>query len=106
MNKTHKRELKKIPKRIKLKKEPTIIHPTDTYTITPVKYEKKKKKCQKFPTPRGQHLVHRYRIKKKRVEKEKKDFHERVEHGGQTIDSVTLLPFKRTRLRVNGSIER
>lgn len=43
MNKTHKRELKKIPKRIKLKKEPTIIHPTDTYTITPVKYEKKKK---------------------------------------------------------------
>lgn len=42
MNKTHKRELKKIPKRIKLKKEPTIIHPTDTYTITPVKYEKKK----------------------------------------------------------------
>lgn len=82
MNKTHKRELKKIPKRIKLKKEPTIIHPTDTYTITPVKYEKKKKKCQKFPTPRGQHLVHRYRIKKA-CGKRKKDFHERVEHGGK-----------------------
>lgn len=48
MNKTHKRELKKIPKRIKLKKEPTIIHPTDTYTITPVKYEKKKKSAKNF----------------------------------------------------------
>lgn len=42
------RELKKIPKRIKLKKEPTIIHPTDTYTITPVKYEKKKKSAKNF----------------------------------------------------------
>lgn len=82
MNKTHKRELKKIPKRIKLKKEPTIIHPTDTYTITPVKYEKKKK-CQKFPTPRGQHLVHRYRIKKKRVEKEKKIFTSASNTGGK-----------------------
>lgn len=48
MNKTHKRELKKIPKRIKLKKEPTIIHSTDTCTITPVKYEKKKKSAKNF----------------------------------------------------------
>ena len=27
---------------------------------------RQKKKCQKFPTPRGQYLVHRYRTKKKK----------------------------------------
>lgn len=106
MNKTHKRELKKIPKRIKLKKEPTIIHPTDTYTITPVKYEKKKKKVPKISNAAWPTLGTQISNKKKACGKRKKDFHERVEHGGQTIDSVTLLPFKRTRLRVNGSIER
>lgn len=84
------RELKKIPKRIKLKKEPTIIHPTDTYTITPVKYEKKKK-VPKISNAAWPTLGTQISNKKKACGKRKKDFHERVEHGGQTIDSVTLL---------------
>lgn len=96
MNKTHKhlRELKEFQNGYK---KTIIIHPIhiDIYTITPVKKKMPKISNAAWPT---------FGTQISNEKKRKKDFHE---HRGQTIDnSATLLPFKRTRLRVNGSIER